>query len=394
MPGCRHVSCPSSTLSRRCLRDLHGHLHHHPSRRRSRARSQTPGPRPGTPPIGPSDHIASLGDHPGDSVASPSSMVKQASIASFSAPGTPVTYTYRSPTPATSPSARSPSPTPCPGCRPSPARVSTLAPGASRSSAPPPTPPPRPTSTRQHHQHRHRHRHPAPTAPTVTATSTVTSPAIQTPAITLAKSADASSFSAAGTLLTYSYLVTNTGNVTLTSVGVTDPMPGLSDDQLSRVPPWPPGRVRDLHGHLHHHPGQRRRRQITNTGTASGHASVRAPGHRLVLGDHSRSRRSRHRPLQVGQHHELLRARRPDHLHLPGDQHRQRNPPRDHRRSTPGRPVARSACPTAPLAPGESETCTATYTTTQADVDDRSITNTATASGTPPTGPPVTDQAR
>jgi uncharacterized repeat protein (TIGR01451 family) len=62
----------------------------------------------------------------------------------------------------------------------------------------------------------------------VTTESSLTVPAVQSPGITLAKSASVASFSAPGTKITYSYKVTNTGNVTLTSVKVTDPMPGLS----------------------------------------------------------------------------------------------------------------------------------------------------------------------
>lgn len=48
-------------------------------------------------------------------------------------------------------------------------------------------------------------------------------------------------------------------------------------------------------------------------------------------------------------------------------------------------------CPTTTLAPGESVTCDADapYTITQADVDNGQVVNTATATGTPPAGPPV-----
>jgi uncharacterized repeat protein (TIGR01451 family) len=58
------------------------------------------------------------------------------------------------------------------------------------------------------------------------ASATVT--AIQTAALTLSKTASVTSYSAVGTPIVYSFKITNTGNVTLTSVGVTDPHVGLS----------------------------------------------------------------------------------------------------------------------------------------------------------------------
>ena len=51
------------------------------------------------------------------------------------------------------------------------------------------------------------------------------------------------------------------------------------------------------------------------------------------------------------------------------------------------------SCPATTLAPAASTACHATHTTTTANVHAGHITNTATVTGDPPTGPPVTDGA-
>jgi len=51
---------------------------------------------------------------------------------------------------------------------------------------------------------------------------------------------------------------------------------------------------------------------------------------------------------------------------------------------------AAAVCPVTTLAPGQNTTCTGTHTITQAEVDAGEVNNSATATGTPPTGPVVT----
>ena len=103
----------------------------------------------------------------------------------------------------------------------------------------------------------------------------VTVPAVQTPAIGIEKSADVSSFSAPGTVITYSYLVTNSGNVTLTSVAVDDPMSGLSAVDCHGVATLAPGASVTCTATYTTTQADVDRGSITNTGTATGHDPCR-----------------------------------------------------------------------------------------------------------------------
>src|SRR5262245_16365947 len=60
-------------------------------------------------------------------------------------------------------------------------------------------------------------------APVTSAPSSVTSTATQSPAITIVKSTTTPTYSAVGNVLSYSLLITNTGNVPLTNLAVADP---------------------------------------------------------------------------------------------------------------------------------------------------------------------------
>ena len=230
--------------------------------------------------------------------------------------------------------------------------------------------------------------------PSVDSTSTLTVAATQSPSIGMVKSADIASFSAANVPITYSYLVTNTGNVTLTSVGVTDPMVGLSavscpdaslaptaDETCTATYTTTQADV-DAGG-------------ITNTGTATGTPPAASDEADVTASDSLTISSSQNPSISVVKSADVSSFSAPDvpitYSYLVTNTG---NVTLISVGVTDGMPgLSAVTCPATRLAPAAHETCTAAYSTVQADVDAGGITNTGTATGTAPTGSHVSDSS-
>ncbi len=110
------------------------------------------------------------------------------------------------------------------------------------------------------------------------ATDTVTVPSLKLPSLSIAKSATAVAFTNVGDTISYSYLVTNTGNITLTSA-IT-----VSDNRIASVtcpalPPGgvPPGGTLTCTSSYSVTLNDLANGQITNTATATSGSTVSAP---------------------------------------------------------------------------------------------------------------------
>ncbi len=317
-------------------------------------------------------------------------LTKTANITSFSAPNTTVTYTYLvtntgnvtlSPVSVTDPMS---------GLSPISCLGTTLAPGASTSCT-------ATYNTTQGDLDRGTITNTGTAAGTTpdgtiaTARSTVTIPAATSPGLSLVKSSDLSTFSNAGTQVIYNYLVTNTGNVTLAAVDVTDPMSGLSAINCP-TSSLAPGASESCTASYTIRQADVDAGQITNTGTASGDP----PSGPAVTDSSTLTITLSQAPtIAIAKSANITTYSAPNtavtysylvtnagnvtlHSVTVAD---------------PMAGLSAVSCPDSTLAPGASETCSATYTTTQTDVDRASITNTGTASGDPPSGPTVTDSA-
>ncbi|MGO4146141.1 hypothetical protein AB4Y77_13750 [Paenarthrobacter sp. YAF11_1] len=243
-----------------------------------------------------------------------------------------------------------------------------------------------------------------PVGPPVTPPpGTTDTPLTPAPAMEFTKSADVSAVqnpTVAGDKITYNFTAKNTGNVTLTNVSITDPLAGLSALTYT----WPgvagtllPGETvkatatyaitqADIDaGHVAN--------SATTTGTPPTGTPVTPPpgetdtpltpnagveftktADASAVGD----------PTQVGDVITYtFTAKNTGNVPLTGVSI---NDP------MPGLSALAYTWPgvAGTLLPGETVTATATYAITQADINAGEVANTATATGTPPTGPPVT----
>ncbi|WP_219950013.1 DUF11 domain-containing protein [Salinibacterium sp. M195] len=235
----------------------------------------------------------------------------------------------------------------------------------------------------------------AASGPVSSPPQTVTLPAVQDPSLSMAKSAGPGGFTAANQLVTYSFLITNTGNVTLNSIAVREGT--FSGTGAMSTPSCPAGASSIA-------PGE----QITctatytltqddvdsggleNSATAAGSSPagptiVSAPDEanfRIASAPSlSVDKSATSGPLtRIGQEvtYSFLLTNTGN-VTLDEVEVTERS-------FTGTGTITMPSCAVLTLAPAASTSCTAQYFLTQADVDAGQIQNTASASGTPPSG--------
>jgi uncharacterized repeat protein (TIGR01451 family) len=235
--------------------------------------------------------------------------------------------------------------------------------------------------------------------PATSPPSAVTVPTPQAPEIAIVKSATPARVHAPGDVISYQFTVTNTGNNTLTSVAVTDaqaPPAGPLDGPVTCPDTTlAPGASTTCTAAYTVTQADINHGSVDDTATASGTPPSGPPVTSASAGV----------PVQAAQAAALsvVKSAAPAQVHKPGDVVSYRflvtntgNVPltsvavTDAQAAPAGPLDGPVSCPHTTLAPGASTTCTASYTVTQADIDDGGVHDTATASGTPPSGPAVT----
>ena len=207
--------------------------------------------------------------------------------------------------------------------------------------------------------------------------------------ITLVKTANISSFSASGTVVTYGYKVTNTGTVKLDPVTVTDPMAGLSSITCpsTSLAAWASETCTATYTTT---TADLNAGSITNVGTATG---TPPSGPNVIASQTLIIPLTGASPLSAPSI-ALVKTANISSFSGSGTfvtySYKVTNTGNVTLNSImvsdPMANLSALSCPVTSLAAGISEICTATYTTTATDVATRSITNTGTATGKPPAG--------
>ena len=227
-----------------------------------------------------------------------------------------------------------------------------------------------------------------------TAQATVTTSA--SPALTVAKTVSPTSFLLAGETLNYQIRATNSGNVTLTNVSISDPkVNGLNCAPALPVAALAPGTQIVCTGTRIVTNADVIAGSIVNTATASG----KAPGGATVNGSGTATANGTPQNPKL----DVTKSALPTTFSRVGDRVsytvtavNSGNVPLSNVTVSDTK-VAGLTCtpalPVATLSAGDSITCLGTSVVTQANIDAGSILNTATATGTPPLGGPISNSA-
>ena len=228
-----------------------------------------------------------------------------------------------------------------------------------------------------------------PAGGAVTDSDSETVTATTAPAIQIDKIANPTTVTAANQPIAYTFLVTNTGNVTLTGITVIDLLPGLSPVTCVATT-LPPATSTVCTAGYTTTQADIDFGSIDNTATVAG----TPPSGPAVTDDDTEVVTALANP---GIELTSWRPRRPsphagDTIAYSFQVENTGNVTLTGVGVTDPMPgLSPVVCPATTLAPGTTTTCTATYTVIQADIDAGIVSNSALATGTPPTGPAVTD---
>ncbi|MCB0141963.1 MAG: DUF11 domain-containing protein, partial [Caldilineaceae bacterium] len=215
-------------------------------------------------------------------------------------------------------------------------------------------------------------------------------PANQQPELSLNKSAQETSYNAVNQVLHYTLIATNSGNVTLSNVQISDPQVTITGCTPSQPTSLTPGQTLTCSAEHTVTQADLNAGSFTNTASASG----RAPDNRSVNGGPSAVTV----PAALTPQLTLTKSVQESSYDSPGDQLHYTLVTRNDGNVTLSDVTINDAMlgalnctPAQPttLAPGQAMTCTGTYTVTQADVDAGQVDNSATASGSTPRGAPI-----